>query len=212
MISEKGLCKVLKAAYRQGYEYVPRGKVLTLSGKTWAIRCEAADMPLKAAQQIVGDIGYMPAEPVAIQAGAPNQTLMQDTAAIRALLFDFGSPGNREPMQAIPVIFKERWQLYQTEEGDVFAFDIELLKMVDFKAADPITAMYYPEGTNLSMGVWINNDTAIYIAPGRFSMEDDRKICHIAAYDWERQQIKEDPVSNMSLFDEDADEPVMDAE
>ena len=38
-------------------------------------------------------------------------------------------------MVKIPVIFRDRWQLYQTTTGAVYAFDTELLKLIDFKEA-----------------------------------------------------------------------------
>ena len=73
MIHEKGLCKVLSAAYKGGgYSVIPvrrqvetvarswRRNEIILNGATWAVRCLTEDLPKEAAVQIVKDVGYMP--------------------------------------------------------------------------------------------------------------------------------------------------------
>ena len=111
-------------------------------------------------------------------------------------------------MRQIPVIFRERWQLYQTENGDVYAFDTELLKLIDFKEAEPSAFM----SQNGHLGVFARGDSTVYIAPGRFSRANEEKILYIAGLDWENQIDTDDPVANVSLFDEDRDEPLVDRE
>lgn len=77
MISEKGLCKILKSAYKNGgYSVIQvRRKVesttqtwqrneIILNGATWAVRCVTEDLPKAAAVQIVEDVGYMPMDAV----------------------------------------------------------------------------------------------------------------------------------------------------
>lgn len=71
MIHEKGLCKVLSAAYKGGgYSVIPvrrqvetvarswRRNEIILNGATWAVRCLTEDLPKEAAVQIVKDVGY----------------------------------------------------------------------------------------------------------------------------------------------------------
>ena len=84
MLSEKGLCKILKQAYKQGgYEIMPvamaddgagrwRRSEITINGAAWAVRCQTVDLPKKAAVQIVEDAGYLPVEPMKIRKGEPN--------------------------------------------------------------------------------------------------------------------------------------------
>lgn len=80
MISEKGLCKVLSAAYKGGgYSVIPvqrrvetvartwRRNEIILNGATWAVRCLTEDLPKEAAVQIVKDVGYMPMDPVSVR-------------------------------------------------------------------------------------------------------------------------------------------------
>lgn len=219
MISEKGLCKILKSAYKTGgYQIIPQtvGVVgpagawkrndITINGASWAIRCETVDLPSEAAVQIVKDAGYLPVEAMKIQKGEPNQLMMEDLAAQRYQLLREKSE-EVVSMRKIPVIFKDRWQLYQTEEGAVFAFDVELLKLIDFKEAEKFLDCYMTADGGLGMFFW--GEFAVYIAPGRFSREDDAKIRHIAELDWENQQEFDDPVVNVSLFDKKEDAPLV---
>lgn len=218
MISEKGLCKILKSAYKgAGYQIIPQtvGMIgpsgawkrsdILINGPTWAVRCETVELPKGAAVQIVDDAGYLPVEAMSIQKGAPNQLIMEELAAQRYNLLN----QKREEivsMRKIPVIFKDRWQLYQTEQGAVCAFDVELLSLIDFKEAGEFLDCYLTEDGGLGMFFW--NNFAVYIAPGRFSGADETKIRHIAELDWENQMDHDDPVANISLFDKNEDEPL----
>lgn len=204
MLEKKGLCKVLKSTYPRGYEYVPEGRMVTINGRSWAVQCDARDIPVEASVQIVENIGYMPTDAMLVQKGEPNQMIMEEAAKIR---MDFFKQENGEmlTMKKIPVIYRDRWQLYQTERGEVYGFDTEIMRIIDFKTAEPSTYM----ATSGSMGIWSCGGVAVYIAPGRFSWEDTEKIHHIAALDWEKQIDHADPVANMSLFDEDEDVAVL---
>lgn len=97
MISEKGLCKILKSAYKNsGYSIIQvRRKVeglsrswqrneIIINGATWAVRCQAEDLPKAAAVQIVGDVGYMPMDAVTVQKNQPNQTMLESIADTRS--------------------------------------------------------------------------------------------------------------------------------
>lgn len=222
MISEKGLCKILKSAYKNsGYSIIQvRRKVeglsrswqrneIIINGATWAVRCQAEDLPKAAAVQIVGDVGYMPMDAVTVQKNQPNQTMLESIADTRSDSLDALNGGGVR-MRQIPVIFRERWQLYQTEEGKVYAFDLELLKLIDFKAEGLEVDAFMTGNGHLGMFFW--EDYAVYIAPGRFSRANEEKILYIAGLDWENQIDTEDPVANVSLFDGDKDEPLVDRE
>lgn len=198
MLEKKGLCKVLKSTYSRGYEYVPEGRMVTINGKSWAVQCDVQDIPVEASVQIVENVGYMPVSAILIQKGEFNQIIMEEAAKIRMDFFK-GESGEMVTMKKIPVIYRDRWQLYQTERGEVFGFDTEIMRIIDFKAAEPYTYM----AASGSMGVWSCCGITVYIAPGRFSWEDADKIRHIAALDWEHQLENEDPIANMSLFDGD---------
>lgn len=168
-------------------------------------------MPKAAAVQIVDDAGYLPVEAIGIKKGEPNQLILEGVAADQYTLLNRKSEGEHvKPMLKIPVIFKDRWQLYQTETGEVCAFDVELLKLIDFKAVKNGLECYLSEDGGLGMFFW--GDFAVYIAPGRFSAEDEKKIRHVAELDWENQFEDDDPVANISLFDRNADAPLEDRE
>ena len=216
MLSEKGLCRILKQAYKQGgYEVMPismaddgagrwRRSEITINGAAWAIHCQTTDLPKKAALQIVEDAGYLPVEAMKIRKGEPNQTMLEELAAQRRNALAVCEEDG-QAMMRIPVIFKDRWQLYQTESGAVYAFDTELLQLIDFEADKPQCWML----NGGALGLFEGADSAVYIAPGRFSAADGEKIRHIAALDWEHQQGGGDPAVNVSLFDEDEDVPLM---
>lgn len=204
MLNEKGLCKVLKNAYAGGYEYVPEGQMITVNGRSWAVQCDAGVIPAEAAVQIVKNIGYIPTSAVLVMKGEENQMIMPEVAKIRMDFFRQSS-GEMLRMKKIPVIYRDRWQLYQTERGDVYGFDIEVMKIIDFKTSEPVTYM----ADTGRMGIWSERGIAVFIAPGRFSREDTEKIHHIAALDWENQMEHGDPIYNMSLFDDKEDVPVL---
>ncbi len=204
MLDKKGLCKVLKSTHARGYEYVPEGRMVTINGRSWAVQCDARDIPVEASVQIVENVGYMPTDPMLVAKGEANQMIMADAAKIRMDFFR-GESGEMVTMKKIPVIYRDRWQLYQTEEGKVYGFDTEIMRIIDFKTAEPETYM----AASGAMGIWNFCGVAVYIAPGRFSAEDTTKIHHIAALDWENQFNREDPVANMSLFDGDDDVALM---
>ena len=217
MIHEKGLCKVLSAAYKGGgYSVIPvrrqvetvarswRRNEIILNGATWAVRCLTEDLPKEAAVQIVKDVGYMPMEPVSVQKNQPNQTMLEDVADIRESQLEELRDGS-SVMVKIPVIFRDRWQLYQTTTGAVYAFDTELLKLIDFKEVSP-ECRITPHG-NMAMFLW--GDEMVFLAPGRFSRENEEKILYIAGRDWENQVEADDPVVNLNLFNADQDEPLL---
>lgn len=80
MLEKRGLCKVLKSTYARGYEYVPEGRMVTINGRSWAVQCDARDVPVEASVQIVENVGYMPTDPMLVQKGEPNQMIMPDAA------------------------------------------------------------------------------------------------------------------------------------
>lgn len=96
MISEKGLCKILKSAFKNGgYSVIQvrsrtetqpttwRRNEIIVNGATWAVRCITEDLPKAAAVQIVEDVGYMPMDAVTVQKNQPNQTMLESVAGTR---------------------------------------------------------------------------------------------------------------------------------
>ena len=63
--------------------------------------------------------------------------------------------------------------------GEIYAFDTEILQMIDFKAANPQVTM----APNASLGIWEYGTVFVYIAPGRFFVADQEKIYHLADFD-----------------------------
>ena len=221
MISEKGLCKALKNAYKRGgYGVIPqsvevktgageyRRNDILINGAAWAVSCLTVALPPEAAVQIVKDVGYLPVEAVKVQKGEANQLMMAGIAAERYDMLQ-EQRGDVIPMKKIPVIFKDRWQLYQTMKGTVHAFDTELLQLIDKDFEKSCSCFMSAVG---HLGIFMYGDSTVYLAPGRFSAGDEEKILHIAGLDWEQQIEHDDPAVNISLFDENEDEPMEAAE
>lgn len=141
MLHEKSLCKVLTAAYKSGgYEIIPgtieagpwKRHTIIINGAAWAIRCETNMLPREAVVQVVKDVGYLPMEPMMVNKNGSTQAMLPELAEKHNGLLPDAHKG-AVPMKKIPVIYRDRWQLYQTEKGEVYAFDVELLKIIDFK-------------------------------------------------------------------------------
>lgn len=77
--------------------------------------------------------------------------------------------------------------------------------MIDFKEVSP-ECRITPHG-NMAMFLW--GDEMVFLAPGRFSRENEEKILYIAGMDWENQVEADDPVVNLNLFNADQDEPLL---
>lgn len=211
LISEKGLCKLLKAAKGKGYEIIPETHIieggyvrrtLAVNARNWAIKCATTELPAKAAVQLVEDAGYLPVEPITVRAGASNQLLIPEVVEDRSGVFAEAVEGEYRAATALPFIFKERWQLYRTEDGAIYGYDTELLELIDIESCRP---EFYILDTQNSLCVGLGRAFAI-IAAGRFSREDEAKIAHIAAFDWTAAQDTGDPAVNMSLFDDISEE------
>lgn len=209
LIHEKGMCKILEDSYKKnGYEVIPtqedfgggyKVKQIVINGRSWAVKCPVRDLPKEISVKITGDVGYLPMEPVAVKKGYENQSILLEVAEQRGLL-----PGGAEDlleMKKIPVIYRDRWQLYQDERGEVYGFDVELLKMIDFKTVGESEDFCTLMSANGRLGMFTWTDFAIYIAPAKFYAEDLEKIRHIAKLDWENQRQDEGEVENMTLFD-----------
>ena len=204
LFKESGLLRALKAAHKQGYEIIPNGERVTICTKNWAIEADAADLPLKVSLEIVEHAGYMPTStPVRVCKGCTNQTLFAEAARVRMSDVDTGSRGDWVPMTEVPVIFKNCWQMFVTEGGEVFAFDTDLLDMMDTEKVTPSAMMrtgYVPAG------VFELGGSFLMVAPGRFSTVDAMKLVAIANLEWDLNRAYGDPTENLSLFDMEEDE------
>lgn len=199
MLNEKKLCSLLKATYSRGYDIIPRFQSLTLNGHNWALICGAESVPKKAALQIVEHVGYMPTIPMSVQRACSNQVMFDGDA--QHVMLELGNKGvDTYEMQSIPIVFKDRWQLYQTPQGGVFGFDTKILEVLQFEKGKISCCM----SANNTIGIWNGAGHRLLIAPARFEPEDKQKLLHIATYDWANQRSNL-TVVNMSLFQDDED-------
>lgn len=218
MINDKGLCKALKEAYNHGgYDVMPlpeRGDVtdaypirsITICARTWMVRCLECNLPLAVAEQIVKDCGYLPTSPVHISKAESPRDILLVYAAQRIDQLA-AAMSEVERMLPIPIIYRDDWQLYQSESGEVYAFDRALLDMIAPTFDMPIDTIVAADG---AIGAWAYRDRVVYIAPATMIGAPAHHLRHIRALDWLGQQA-EQQIDNMSLFAED-EEVAPDAE
>jgi hypothetical protein len=209
MISEKGLLNVLKSEYgSKGYTVVlqnakpgrvddgiSRGNII-IAGAAWAAKCPAERLPAAVAVQIAKDAGCLPVGAMTVRKGQQIEEVLEDVAASPFNTFEARSGGIAE-MKMIPVIFKGRWQLFLAVGGEAFAFDLELLKLIDLEKTNP-DCFICGQG---ELGVFSCAETVVCIAPGRFSPADSKMIQCIAKLGWGSWSGKDGPAANMGLPD-----------
>lgn len=224
MIHEKGLCKVLSAAYKGGgYSVIPvrrqvetvarswRRNEIILNGATWAVRCLTEDLPKEAAVQIVKDVGYMPMEPVSVQKSQLNQTMLEDVADIRESQLEELRDGS-SVMVKIPVIFRDRWRVRRSSLHSVFGAGRKLR----------IRSLLLPFRRRSACAGFDAGETGPKPSESGFGPERRRsemsELCRLrrsegygacADADWENQVEADDPVVNLNLFNADQDEPLL---
>lgn len=205
IVSENGLCRVMKLAYKSGgYRIIPvEGvPVMVLAGNTWAVRLSMAEFPRKALGLMATHAGCIPEEPILVRDKAPNQFVLHETAL--DLLVHLEQPGDGFQVGSqLPVIYKEEWQLYrQTEFGSIRAFSIALLGMLDPKWCDMKPRIYEEK-----MGVWtvgepsVTEDVAVYIMAGKFKPGVQESLDILGQLQWEAgdRDTEETKLDNCTL-------------
>ena len=109
--------------------------------------------------------------------------------------------------------------MYQVikRDGRKADFDLARIAKAITKAFDATKIPYNTDIINLLAlqvtadyaGAVRPGDEMVFLAPGRFSRDNEEKIIYIAGMDWENQVEADDPVVNLNLFNADRDEPVL---
>ena len=194
IVDKNGAVKALKEAYKKGYEVSQDREIITICAAAWTIRAMTRQLPVEVAQTIVEHLGYLPTSAERVQKGTANQSVMPETMEWRTRRIQ-DVVESAVYMSKIPVIFKDKWQLYRTDKG-VHAFDTALLAMV---SEDAMAAQYVtPEG----IGLWRIGEEAIYIAQGKFDLEDQKKLRAIAELYENPQVVPCDMPENLCIFDD----------
>lgn len=197
LCSEKGVVKVLNEAWKKGYEIVPAaGGFLYLYADMWALEARMRELPLEVSQAVVQHYGSIPVEAEFVQKGRNNQMMMD--AEVDDRIVDLrGMTETAEYIHKIPILFREKWQLFVTSEGRVLAYDQKYLDMIDWTRACP-DMMVSQNG----VGSFVVDGERLTIAPGKFGTEDMQKLRQIAAmYKDQRVTLVEAP-ENLCLFDD----------
>lgn len=198
ILDEKGAAKALKEAWKEGYIISPGREMMNIYTAKWAVVAPERMLPLQVSQALVEHVGHIPVDPEKVRKGEVNQTVMEDDVDWRAdRIIQIRERSTL--MRKMPVIYKGKWQLYHTDNMQVFTFDQELLGVVSEEAY--CDTYVTPDG----LGLWSENTQMVTIAPGRFSLKDQKAINRIAAI-FAEEQVSQEEVENVCLFDDLEDE------
>lgn len=200
IFEKKKTVAALKAAYNKGYEVHLSGDTLHIYAGTWSAVVEARQVPVEVSQIIVEHLGYLPTRPERVRKNEPGQLVLDGVTEWRGN-YIAEQRDNSVSMKELPIIFRGKWQLFRSADGGVYAFDVDLLGMVN---PDDCTASRI---STASMGIFFSNDEMVMIAPGRFDEKDREKLRVIASLYAAPEYGVEEP-ENLSLFDdmEDTDD------
>ena len=120
IINENGLCRILAASYKYGYEIIPQPvlKYTVLFGSTWAVRLPSDAIPRKVLGLMAQHAGCIPTDAIRVHKDQPNQGIIPEVTLERIRLLEEHT-GRAEYAERIPLIYKEAWQLYQTADGEI---------------------------------------------------------------------------------------------
>lgn len=206
MISEKGLCAALNAAQTaSGYCIAPRTIAgvngarndILLYTDTWAVSCPTAWIPPKAAALIVEHARMLPTMPVLVRSGSSNQLIQPDFAAARWAELGKLRDTSAQILTKLPLVYRDKWQLYRSPNSAVCAFDAARLQMMEGQAWTAYLTS--PAG----VGMWIEDEVCVYLSPMALTATDATRLRDIGQIDWTGADKPGAPADNMSLFDEE---------
>ncbi len=195
IVSKKGCVAALKEAWKKGYEIVPYMGKISIYTENWALQTSARELPLEVSQTLVEHYGGIPTEPMLVQKGRDNQGMIGAVENSRAeeLLLRQEDPTY---MRRVPVTFKEKWDLFVTDDGAWMCVDRQYLDILE--ETRQVAVMITEEG----MALFSLADEKLTVAPGSFGVEDHRKLQKIAEMYIQEKIYEVEVPENMSLFDD----------
>ena len=196
ILSKTGAVAALKEAYKSGYDIIPETLEITICAGKWSIIELVREMPVEVSRLLVEHMGYLPTAPEQVRKNQANQVMMSSVVEFRRdTLAQIENEAVR--MVPLPVIFREKWQLYRTLNGQVFAYDADVLAILDPDAVFDVFA------TPAGIGLWRrSNDEMLIVAPGSFGQEDRKKLTGIAALFAAPRIVEDEMPENLCLFDD----------
>ena len=195
LISEKGGVRAVIAAHKAGFEIAVEQNRIAIYAPKWAMETTMRNLPFKVTKEIVEAVGYIPTESELIRKGMENQFAMEDTSEWRAKHL-LSIKERCVSMRKVPVIFKDKWQVFVSGDGIAHAFSLEYLDMVDM---DVHPDQYVtPDG----MGYWTVSEDVVVIASGKFSYEDSARLRAFVHMYKDTPTYGDEEPENLSLFDD----------
>lgn len=197
-ISEKGLTKALTKAYTKGYEIAMSGGTsVNVYTEMWALETETRGLTLKSSQTLVEHYGGLLTVPAFVRKGQQPQMMMETEVQDRRNELGNASVGDDEVLHRIPITFKDKWVLFATSQGRVFAYDREILDVLDWA-----TGSCDMRVSACGVGVFDGIFWRLSVAPGMFAAEDKVRLEKIAELYKEQRVVPEEEPENMCLFDD----------
>ena len=197
MFNKTGAVKALKQAYKKGYQLIPGSALLTIGTQKWVARVYIQDIPKEVSLLLVEQAGYLPTRCEFIKEHALNQLMLSDETE-RAQQELNGYIMDAKSMCRLPVTLRDRWQLYRDADGACWAFDKDLLAIMEERPLME-TAV-----TSWGAGVWMHGNEALVVLPALLGDKDHETVQKIADLfkDAEPMEPDEEP-KTMCLWEED---------
>lgn len=196
VIHEGKAVKALNEAYKKGYEITPMGGRIGIYTENWALEIPMQDLPIKVSQTLVEHLGHIPVVPEFCQKGRTNQTMMEMEVADRRERLEDGKENARH-MKRIPLLFKDRWQLFVSAEGAISGYDVDYLGVLDLEKCCPAYLMQDNGNAEFS-----EPDSRFVISRGGFGAGDEKRLWQIAKLYETVGPGNTEPAENLCLFDD----------
>lgn len=199
IFKESALVKLLKGAYKNGYEIIPNGERITVCAESWAIDAERWAVPIKASLTLIEHAECIPNRPLKVKERNAPQTMLEQMALIHLERAGTGGSDEWQSATKLPVIYKENRQLYLSDGGGVYAFDKEIIDILDDETAKRSAMLrggYYAAGVFELGGCWL------MIAPATLTIPDREILAELGKLNWgNASNYSGDECESMSLFD-----------
>ena len=195
IVSEKGCVAALKKAFDKGYEIVPNGSQIAIYTENWALESDTRELPLAVSQILVEHYGGIPVQPMMVRKGRAKQTMFANMERDRAEDLQLKQ---EEPyyMRRIPVTFHEKWDVFVKDTGEWMCIDRQYLDILE-SSRQPAVMM-----TEEGVALFALADEKLTVAPGRFGVDDTRKLQKIAEMYMKQELHEVVAPENLSLFDD----------
>ena len=161
IISESGLVRAIKSAYKTGYTVENTGNDVIIYTVGWLVRCEWTNLPRKVLAAIVEHLGMIPEKDKAVSI-KKNETPQLVIESANEQLWGTATGAN---IACTPIVY-QGLRLYQdTKSHQVFGVDRDELGIIDSTVSEQQLANI----TERNSVIWIYKDETIILHIGKSS-------------------------------------------